>query len=239
MFFEVVCSPEDAAEVPRIERMLLAAAARTARWGAFREGVRIRVVPDHASLEEAVGRPGHVWLRAWSYSDQILLQSPRSWSPDDAELTELLAHELTHALMYQRMQPTPAWAAEEPPLWFREGMASVTAGQGHRRLDVAELRRWVAANPQADLLHPAPELYRDQKEAVYGAAHRAFELLQRSAGDDAIRDVLRRASLGVPFPEAFRSAIGQSLTDFEHAAVQTGFGAGVPRVKSGLGSGGL
>ena len=77
--------------------------------------------------------------RAWAFADQVLLQSPRTWNPvggaDDDELAELIAHEVTHALMYQLMQPgdDPSWAVEEPPLWFREGMASVTAGQGHRR----------------------------------------------------------------------------------------------------------
>jgi len=51
----------------------------------------------------------------------------RTWNPvggaDDEEVAELIAHEVTHALMYQLMQPgdDPSWAVEEPPLWFREG----------------------------------------------------------------------------------------------------------------------
>jgi len=72
----------------------------------------------------------------------VLVQSPRSWEgaaeADEATLAaalaELLAHELTHALMYQRLARGDGAPVEEPPLWFREGMASLTAGQGARRL---------------------------------------------------------------------------------------------------------
>ena len=242
LLFEVVYVAEDAREVPRIERGLLAAGARATRWGSFREGVVVRVFPDHASLEEAVDRQGYPWLRAWAFGNQILLQSPRSWNPDsggqDAELAELLTHELTHALMYQLMQPALAWAAEEPPLWFREGLASVTADQGHRRPSIEELRRWSAANPGADLLRPPADLYREEKEAVYGAAHRAFELLLRTAGDDAIRDLLRRVGSGAAFAEAFRGAIGHHLAAFERAAIQSGFDPTALRFEAATGAGG-
>src|SRR5262249_25966725 len=137
LLFEVVYTSADAREVPRIEQGLLAAGARVARWGSFREGVLVRVLPDHASLEDAVDRHGYPWLRAWAFGEQVLLQSPRTWSPGaaDDEIAEVIAHEVTHALMYQLLQPVGAPAnAEEPPLWFREGMASVTAGQERRRL---------------------------------------------------------------------------------------------------------
>jgi len=93
----------------------------------------------------------------------------------------------------------PSWALEEPPLWFREGMASVTAGQGHRRPPALDLSRWAAEHPGDDLLRPAPELYRTEKDAVYGAAHRTFELLVKTAGDDAVRQLLRRVSAGWAF----------------------------------------
>src|SRR5437764_8642843 len=132
LLFELQYSPADAREVGRIEAGLLSAGPRLARWGTFRQGVWVRIFPDHKSLEDAVDRRGYPWLRAWAFGDQVLLQSPRSWSPEgkaqDDDIVELLTHELTHALMYQLMQPAtePPWAQEEPPLWFREGMASVT-----------------------------------------------------------------------------------------------------------------
>jgi hypothetical protein len=244
LLFEVIYTAPDAPEVPRIERGLLAAGTRVGRWGSFREGIAVHVLPDHASLEEAVDRRGYPWLRAWAFGDQVLLQSPRSWNPDtaadDQEVAELIAHEVTHSLMYQLMQPGEdlAWTAEEPPLWFREGMASVTAGQGHRRPSAAELSRWVAEHPGDDLLRPPPELYRTEREAVYGAAHRTFEMLVRMVGDDAVRDVLRRVSARSAFAEAFRESTGHALAEFEGEAIRSGFDPESLRSTGTTGAGG-
>src|SRR5437764_7245068 len=128
LLFELQYSPADAREVGRIEAGLLSAGPRLARWGTFRQGVWVRIFPDHSSLESAVDRRGYPWLRAWAFGDQVLLQSPRSWTIEpgltlETELDELLAHELTHSLMYQLIEPADgsAWpdpAPEEPPLWF-------------------------------------------------------------------------------------------------------------------------
>jgi len=230
LLFDVLYTQADALEIPRIERGLLDAAPRIARWGTFREGVSIHLLPDHASLEEAVERRGYPWLRAWAFGDQVLLQSPRTWRSgdvvDDSEVAELIAHEVTHALMYQLLEPPEGrrWATEEPPLWFREGMASVTAGQDHRRLSRAELSRWMGSHPGEDPLRPPTELYRTEREAVYSAAHRAFELLLRVSGDAAVRDMLRRVSAGAPFADAFKAATGRALADFERDAIETRFG---------------
>ena len=244
LLFEVLYSGADAREVPRIEQGLLTAGARVARWGSFREGVYVHLLPDHASLEDAVDRHGYPWLRAWAFGDQVLLQSPRSWNADgetqDDDIVELLTHELTHALMYQLMQPatSPPWATEEPPLWFREGMASVTADQGRRRLSTEDLAAWVANHPGVDLLRPDAELYRAQKDAVYGAAHRTFDLLVRIAGEDSVRQVLQRVSGGAGFSDAFRTVIGYALDDFEHEALRSGFDPKVIRFTTATGAGG-
>jgi hypothetical protein len=236
LLFELLYTSPDEREVARITSGLLSVGPQLSRWGTFRQGVVIRVFPDHEALEAAVKRPGYPWLRAWAFGDQILLQSPRSWTqepglPVDEELNELLAHELTHSLMYQLMEPLdgPAWTVdapmEEPPLWFREGMASVTARQGHRRLSSEELGRWLALHPGSDLLRPSSELYRTEKEAVYGAAHRAFDLLTGLCGDQAVRDVLRGVRAGARFADAFKAATGHELPEFEREAIRSGFSA--------------
>ena len=225
LLFELQYTKADEAQVQRIQRGLLSIAPRLSRWGTFRQGVYIRVYPDHDALEAAVDRRGYPWLRAWAYSDQILLESPRSWGPSaDGELDELLLHELTHALMYQLIEaPEASWPAEEPPLWFREGMASVTAGQGHRRLTPEALSQWLAAHPGADVLHPSNELYRTEKEAVYGAAHRAFDLLLKLHGDEKVRALLHGVSAGANFTDAFHATMGETLQEFESDAVRSGF----------------
>jgi hypothetical protein len=112
---------------------------------------------------------------------------------------------------------------EEPPAWFREGMASVTAGQEHLRLSAQELARWTAAHPDDDLLHPSAELYRTSSGTIYAAAHRAFELLLATSGEGCVRDLLRRVSRGAPFAEAFLAATGRPLEEFERDAVRSGF----------------
>lgn len=247
LFEVVVYTRSDRNEVGRIGGGVLAAGPRLARWGSFKQGVWIRVIPDHESLEAAVHKKDYPWLRAWAYSDQILLQSPRTWNPESPaglqeELTELLVHELTHSLMYQLLEPdddgwTPAAASEDPPLWFREGMASVTAGQGHRRLSAQDLGRWIAAHPGADLLHAPSELYRTEKEAVYGAAHRAFDLLVAICGDQAIRDVLRGVRTGARFADSFKAATGHGLAEFEREAIRSHFDVAAARLKA-TGAGG-
>jgi hypothetical protein len=149
----------------------------------------------------------------------------------DEELSELLAHELTHSLMYQLMEPPDAPAAlvadpfEEPPVWFSEGMASVTAGQGHRRMSSDELGEWLVRNPGVNLLRPSGDVYRTEKEAVYGAAHRTFDLLVALAGDQAVRDILRGVRTGARFADAFKAATGMRLEDFEAEAIRSGFNA--------------
>jgi hypothetical protein len=219
----------DEPELGRIGSSLLAAQSRLARWGTFRSGVLVRVLQDHAALEAAVDRPGYWWLRAWAFGDHVLLQSPRTWTQrietPQAELDELLAHELTHALMYQllgdALQSTSR--SDEPPLWFREGMASVTAGQGSKRLAPAELARWVSLHPGKDLLNPDAELLRNEKDAVYGAAHRAFERLLALGGDQSVRDILRDVRSGARFEDAFAASVGRRLNRFEAESVHAGF----------------
>lgn len=238
LLFEVVYTAPDAEVLPRVREALLSAGPRLSRWGSFRQGVHIRLFPDHDALEAALDRRGYPWLRAWAYGDEVLLQSPRSWSTPPSsfasELDELLAHELTHALMYQLLEPEkPSGyfdaALDEPPLWFREGMASVTAGQGYRRPTREELTGWLADHPGIDLFHPSPELVRTEKEAVYGAAHRAFDLLLRDCGEDAVRGVLRGVREGARFADAFRAATGRALGEFESEALRSGFLVSAPR----------
>ena len=230
MLFELLYTLPDRSEASRIGTALLSAGPRLARWGPFRQGVHVRVYPTHEALERAVARRNYPWLRAWAFTDRILLQSPRSWpeftpSDETEDLDELLTHELTHSLMYQLMEPVDGSFGEldEPPLWFREGMASVTAGQGHRRMTGSELEAWIAAHPGEDPLNPTPELYRTEKEAVYGAAHRAFALLVAISGDQSVRDILRLLRDGARFADAFKAATGHGLGTFEHEAVRCSF----------------
>jgi hypothetical protein len=235
LLFRLLYQPTDAAEVQRLRSELLTVAPRLSRWGQFRQGVSIEVHPDHAAFEAAVNRRGYPWLHAWAYRDEIVIESPRGWTR--IELDELLAHELTHALMFQLMARDGEWNGEGqlPPIWFREGMASVTADQGYRRMSADALLRWAADHPGANLLNPEPELYRTERDAVYAAAHRAFEVLLGLVGDAGVREILRGVRDGKPFQDAFADATGHTLADFEHEAIRARFDATAARFQ---GSGG-
>lgn len=234
---ELVYAEGDEADAALVARALEPALAQVVRrWGPLREPTRLVVVPDHAALEEAVDRPGWGWLRAWARYDVVFLQAPGSWGPvvgRDRALHELLTHELAHAAMYQRGAEPESWQRKQIPLWFREGLASVTAEQAWRRATERELARILWRHPTMPLLRADDETYRLEAGAVYGAAHHAYAFLERRYGAARVRallDLMRRERRR--FPEAFEAAIGLSVEAFEREYLrylQMGGFAGRPR----------
>jgi hypothetical protein len=105
------------------------------------------------------------------------------------------------------------------PLWFREGMASVTAGQEHRAVASAADRG--SRREQGDPLTAPEPLYRSQSRVVYEVAHRAFRLLLDRFGEERIRRVIAGMREGHGFPEAFRDAVGIPVEQFEGDFNQT------------------
>jgi hypothetical protein len=226
----VVDESGDPIDAHLVERALAQALPRVQRFGTLRAPVTLRVLATHAALEQVARQPGLPWLRAWSFIDEIYLQSPSTWTsletaPDDSEqhLVALLAHELTHALMYQLLTRADGTLAEEPPLWFREGMASVGARQGDARLTPAQLVAWLAAHPGSEPLAPTPELLRAEQPAVYGAAHRAFASLLSYQDDQAPLWILARMRSGASFANAFASQTGMSESEFLSRVRKNGF----------------
>jgi hypothetical protein len=230
--------PRDAGAARRVRQALTRAIPCAERWGRLRAPVTIVLHPSHEALEAAVHRQGYGWLRAWARYDTIDLQSPRTWNlvlePSDAELEELLAHELTHCVMYQQAASAWSWPYQEIPLWFREGMASVTAGQGHKRARHGALQAFwsrplpgagdgsgsggagaVRPRPGGDPLDDPEPLYRSDSALVYGAAHLAFQFLLDRYGADRVRQLLAAMGEGHTFPVAFRQAMGLSAREFE------------------------
>jgi hypothetical protein len=237
----LVSWPEDERSTRQVARALAQAIPPTTRWGALLAPVTITIHPDHAALEEAARRPGYGWLRAWARFGSIELQSPASWGffrATDAQVVELLTHELTHCVMYQRAATEWSWSLLGIPVWFREGMASVTAGQGSRRGTLEDLRRFYEQEPGGDpLRHPEP-LYQARSELVYAAAHHAFAFLLDRFGEARVLESLRRMQGGATFQEAFEEAFGLSEKAFDadfrrHVAATGRPGAGGGQSSSG------
>src|SRR4051812_26412418 len=53
LLVEVLYTPADAAEAERLRKGLVEAGPQLSRWGSFRQGISLRVFPDHASFEKA------------------------------------------------------------------------------------------------------------------------------------------------------------------------------------------
>jgi hypothetical protein len=230
--FRLVYLDEDREVAGELLAMLPEAVGRTRRWGDLREPVTITIHPTHDALEAAVSRAGYRWLRAWARYDSIELQSPRTWSwlgPSRADVLELLVHELAHCVTYQGAGTARTWADKDIPLWFREGLASVTAAQGYRRIGPDAVARFYEAAPaggsagsgggvapaRGDPLADPEPLYRSHAELVYATAHLAFEFLLVRYGEERIRAVLAGMRAGDAWAGAFRGAIGIEAVAFE------------------------
>ena len=214
--FVIEYSDLDSSALTAIAPAVESAAPPIGRWGKLRSPVKIEVLASHELLEQAVNRPGYDWLRAWARYDEVFIQSPRSWGfigPRQGEINELLTHELTHCTMYQQSSDRPNWSEKEFPLWFREGMASYTAGQGYRWPNVDELARFLETHPKEDPIAHADALYKEQSDIVYSAAHHAFVYLVQRYGEAGVRDILHAMRRGPSFPEAFLQVARQHAVD--------------------------
>lgn len=237
--FVVTYWPDDARSARKVVDALALAAPRVARWGPLSQPVAITVRPTHDALEAAVHREGYDWLRAWARYAEIDIQSPDSWSifePSEAEVVELVTHELAHCAMYQNAATEFNWPYKGIPLWFREGLASVTAHQGYRRGKLEDLWRYyeqsaagsggdgapgasarVAAGSGAgegDPIADPDPMYQRQSEVVYGAAHHAFRFLLERYGQRKVDEVLALMAGGKTFGRAFEDAIGITEPEF-------------------------
>ncbi len=231
--FRIEYAPNDAEDAARIQRAVDEALPRLARWGMLRETVTIKVMPNHKSLANAVQQRELGWLRAWSRYDEVLVQAPATWGLGRAsqpQINELLIHELTHSLMYQLAADRLGWSRKQIPLWFREGMASYTAEQSYRWVTLEEFARHLERFPKSDPVRKPTELYREDSNLVYGAAHHAFSFLVRRYGEDAVRALLAEMRGGKDFPEAFEGVIGVSpdtyVRDFTRYVRWRGFRGG-------------
>jgi len=215
------------------------------RWGGLLEPVRINVVNAHWELEEAVGRP-LPGISAWARRNQVVLWEPRWWPlPPGAadhpplaaqvrrtQVTDLLKHELTHCLMFQRAGGPPADPRDRIPFWFREGMATMTAGEGAQWPPPESLARWLATHPGVDPLRDAQKIARTDPGIAYGAAYHGFDFLVRRYGDAMVLRVLDGMRVRGGFPEGFREAVGISVesfsTDFRRYLSWRGFVPAAP-----------
>ncbi len=200
---------EDEEVAQQARRALRTAVPVAERWGALAAPVTITIHPTHEALEAAALRPDHPWLRACARADSIEVQSTRSWSRGwvtDAELAQLLAHELTHCVLYQTLRGEPRLARSVPG-WFWEGMATTTAGERFAPVQ----GRSAAPDP----FTATPSLYGTASPLVYATADHAFRYLVQRYGQARIRQLLARLRDGADFQAAFQDSMGIGVPQFE------------------------
>lgn len=180
------------------------------RWGSVLHPVTLRLHPTHDALEVAAHQKDVPWMRGWARFDEVELETPSSWGGHRAPATvrELLRHEMTHVVMYQQVSTRDGWTQVNIPLWFREGMASVTSQQGYRRMTGEQLGEWLRQHPSHDPWMGADALGPDTQPVVYGAAHRAFERLLARISDEGVRKILDGLRQSGEFEGAFTTAAG-------------------------------
>ncbi len=203
--FSIVEASPDPEAAAQVARVLPLAREKAERWGPLAAPVVVTIHPSGEDLASATGRAGDAWLRGWARPGAVDVVAPRGWTrgkASDAALATLLAHELTHCALFQRLGA--GWARRDVPAWFEEGMASYTAGEHHSRADGAALR----PRRGAGRIDPA---------TAYGTADRAFRDLVERHGERAVGALLDGLGAGLPFDEAFLSATGSSRARFEAA----------------------
>ncbi len=220
----LVYQPADAGAARDVVAALPAALVRAGRWGTLREPITVTLHPTHEALEAAVQRAGYRWMRGWARYATIDLQSPRTWqlfAPGREHLEQTLAHELTHCVMYQASGTSWSWPYKGIPLWFREGMASVTAGETLRRSAPERVAAFYDGSPavqrqaRGDPLSDPEPLYQREDDLVYATAHLAFQFLLDRYGAERVRRLLAAMGEGDLFAGAFRRAIGIGPDEFE------------------------
>jgi hypothetical protein len=233
--FEIEYAQPNASDEATIETAIQHAAPKLVRWGKLRDPVRVFVLANHEQLEKAVNRVGYPWLEGWARYDEIFMQSPHTWSllgPTQLEVDERMLHELTHCLMYQQIAQRSDWQRKGTPLWFREGMASYTAGEAYRRPSLEDLAQYLAEHPNQDPILADEQTYRRESQIVYGAGLHAFTFLVKRYGEDTIPALFQRMRDGASFSEAFESGIGipadAFINDFRRYLKWRGFQKGRP-----------
>lgn len=167
------------------------ALARLAPYGlTLHHRVELRLYRDQAAFAAATGR-SEPWLRAFASYSVIHLVPTHLWRDRSQDVAERrLAHELAHVASFHALGAEPQARRVRLPLWFREGCASVIAGQGPSRMPLDRVIHVAAGrNPLHDVTS-----WRDHHAVLYGAAHHAVAQLVTLFGAGVIVRLLRHAA---------------------------------------------
>lgn len=211
------------ADDPRFEERFGALAERV-EWGleevAERLGLRPRVASDiHVYVVDVdLGRFGLDRARSWSRVERgrpvhLVALFTEYYLSGDSDLEMTLVHELTHAVMRERMGQR---AYERLPYWVREGLAVHTAREGEHHLrrnlqvaeDVEALLTGLMTSRRTLLMYPYAWLAIDLIEGRGGAGSVARFAEAVVQGEPVGAAIERLTGLGF---EAFEAALREHV----------------------------
>ena len=213
--FTLKSDEKSTADRQLLERALEKATPELARWGGLELPVTVYLLPSHDDLEAAVHRRGFGWLRAWARYDDVIFQAPSTWTTSPSVVDQLVLHELTHCLLFQRSGTRETWLEKKIPLWFREGMAISTAGQAPLYPSLEDSALWLVRNPTLDAFRDGEVLSEGQSAEMYGLALHAFNFLQRRYGADRVQALMTAMRKGSDFETAFEKTVGVPVARFQ------------------------
>ncbi|HQQ96635.1 MAG TPA: hypothetical protein PLX35_05200 [Cyclobacteriaceae bacterium] len=115
---------------------------KTSPW--YRDGLHLEICLNDGSTYPAIMRTLRGPAFAWGFYDKIVLQGNVNAEANTVELngyrwnlTQLLAHEMTHCMQYDRLGLWKSKPIASIPDWKWEGYAEYVARQGMNRHDFA------------------------------------------------------------------------------------------------------
>jgi len=127
-----------------------------------------------------------------------------------SDLASVLAHEVTHILLFDA-------AGDEPPRWFGEGVATgIERSWGLRDILVHSSSVLTGRLPPLAELDAGFEASGERARAAYAASFDFLLFTVKTYGPGVVRDIVRETKTR-PFPEAWRVATGVRLDESEAA----------------------
>ena len=208
----IVESPHDfpahAARIRALDPHRLEHAMRVV--GLQQPGPPIRLTLASEDSAAAQNTPG--WIAGFAYSNLgvAVLFPERAPTYPDSDFEDLLLHEVSHILTAR------AAGGREVPRWLDEGIA-LFIGRPWQLEDRSRLTWAMLREREMPLSELEERFRRDRASAsrAYAISGAFVHDLVRKRGPDSTAAILSGISLGLPFPEAFRRAVGVSLEQAE------------------------
>jgi len=208
--------PADRPAVHRVARHLEEAVPRIAGELDLPTGRKVRVYLCHTSEQFEGLQPGPIdpWADAtsWPSAALIYLRAARLRPGTAKPLTQVLDHEVTHALLGQRFH------AEPVPRWLHEGLAQLMAREYSpdttRALERGSLGPGLMSLDDLVRGFPDDPL---RAQVAYAQSADLVAYLRNTYGQQALQILVRRLAAGAPVRAAFREATGEGLDEIDQA----------------------